>query len=333
MNLTGFLGVKFRWTRFLFWFTIGVILILLPWVFYKDLYRHILIIVMIYGLMSLSLNLCTGFLGQLSLGHNGFMAIGAYASALLTMNCNMPFWLGLVFAAFAGFVLGFIVGLPTFRVSGIYLGMVTLGMAEIIRLLALNLDFTKGPMGLTAIPPFSIFGHPVFELWKIYYIIAFIFFIVLIFMTNLIDSRIGEAFQAIRADELAASSMGINTGYYKVLAFCISGAIAGIAGALYAHYMTYISPSAFGTDLAILILMMIVVGGMASIPGSLVGAILLTVLPEIFRFVADYRLVIYGIVLLLMMVFCPQGILGTQKHLLRNLFDSIPPEIDCDRRE
>ena len=282
--------------------------------------------------MALSLNLCTGFLGQLSLGHNGFMAIGAYTSALLSLNYNTPFWVGLFFAAIAGLIIGFIVGLPTFRVSGIYLGMVTLGMAEIIRLLALNLNFTKGPMGIYGIPPFTFFGNPLFELWAIYYVVAAIFFFILLFMTNLIDSRLGEAFQAIRADELAASSMGINAGYYKVLAFGISGAIAGIAGGLYAHYMTYISPSAFGTDLAILILMMIVVGGMASIPGSLIGAILLTVLPELFRFVADYRLVIYGIVLLAMMLFRPQGILGTQRHLLRSLFDPTPPRINYNRK-
>ncbi len=316
------------WTRPRFWLVVIIILLILPWIFQPDFYRHILIISLIYSLLALSLNLCTGFVGQLSLGHNGFMAVGAYTAALFAVNFNTPFWLGIVLAAFTAFIIGIIVGLPTFRVSGIYLGMVTLGMAEIIRLLALNLNFTNGPMGITRIPAISFMGKPLFDLLSIYYVIAGIFFVVLFFMTRLIDSRIGDAFQAIRVDPLAASSMGIFAGYYKVLAFGISGSIAGIAGGLYAHYMNYISPSAFDTDLAILILMMIVVGGMASIPGSIIGAVILTVVPELFRFIADYRLVIYGMVLIGMMIFRPQGILGNHRHLLKSIFVPSPPKIN-----
>ncbi len=317
--------IMLNWSKPRFWLFTLSILVILPWLFPGDLYRHILIVSIIHSLLALSLNLCTGFVGQLSLGHNGFMAIGAYTASLMALNLGTSFWIGLIGACLAGFIMGLIVGLPTLRVSGIYLGMVTLGMAEIIRLLALNLDFTRGPMGLTGIPAITFFGKPLFHLWSIYYVAAGILFLAIIFITHIVDSRIGDAFQAIRIDELAARAMGIPAGYYKVLAFGLSGALAGIAGAFYAHYLTFISPSAFGTDLAILILMMIVVGGLASIPGSLLGAVLLTVIPEIFRFVADYRLVIYGIVLVGMMVFRPQGILGQHRHLLSSIFMPAPP--------
>lgn len=321
-------NIKFKMTRGYFWVIVLLFLTILPWLYPNDLFRHILIISMIYSLLALSLNICTGFIGQLSLGHNGFMAVGAYASALITINMGVSIWVGLIVAAVFSFIIGLIVGLPTLRVSGIYLGMVTLGMAEIIRLLALNLNFTRGPMGLTGIPPFTFFGKVIFETLPIYYIIAAILFVIVIIVTRIIDSRIGDALQAIRVDELAARAMGIPAGYYKVLAFGVSAAIAGIAGGLYAHYLTYISPSAFGTDLAILLLMMIVVGGLASIPGSLIGAVILTVIPEVFRFVADYRLVIYGAVLVLMMIFRPEGLLGKHRYLLKSIFMPSPPNLE-----
>lgn len=322
--------INLNWTPTRFWLFLLVILLVLPFIFTNSFHRHIIIIITIHSILALSLNLCTGFVGQLSIGHNGFVAIGAYTAALLSLNWGTSFWLGLIAAGLVSFLVGLIVGLPTMRVSGIYLGMVTLGMAEIIRLLALNSDFTRGPMGLPGIPAITIFGQPLFDLLHIYFVGAAILFLVVLFVTNLIDSRIGDAFIAIRADELAARAMGIPVSMYKVLAFGISGAIAGIGGAFYAHYLSFVDPSAFNLDLSFLLLMMVIVGGLASIPGAIIGAVLMTIIPEMFRFVEDYRLIIYGLIMIGMVIFRPQGILGQHRHLLASVFMPKPP---ADGRE
>jgi branched-chain amino acid transport system permease protein len=303
-------------SRTLVWLLILVLLLLLPWIFRTDFLRHLLIISAYHAILALSLNLVMGFAGQISFGQSGFVAVGAYASALLALNWGIPFWGGMLVGGLAGLAVGVLVGLPALRVRGIYLGMVTWGLAEIVRLVALNVEFTRGPMGLPGIPPISLFGKPLFELWQIYYVVAGMLFLSIVTMTRLIDSRVGEAFLAIREDELAARAMGISVGRYKVLAFALSALLAGVAGAFYAHYLSFVSPSAFNVHLSILLLMMIIVGGMGSIPGSLIGAVLLTLIPEVFRFMSDYRLLVYGIALVVMIIFRPQGILGQHRHLL-----------------
>jgi branched-chain amino acid transport system permease protein len=303
-----------------FWLLLGAVLLVLPWLHSSDIYRHLLIIICFHGILALSHNLITGFTGQLSLGHSAFVAAGAYTSALLTLNFGISFFVGALAGGLIAFLLGILVGLPSLRLQGIYLGMVTYGFAEIVRLVALNAEFTRGPMGLPRIPAISLFGQPLFALWQIYYVIAALLLLVIIACTRLVESRVGDALMAIREDNLAAGAMGINTLYYKVLAFGISASIAGVAGAFYASYMTFISPQAFDIQLSILILMMVVVGGLGSIPGALLGAVLLTLMPEFFRVLADYRLWFYGAILILMMVYRPQGILGHQRHLLPRLF-------------
>lgn len=317
-------GTRF-WTPARFWLASALVLTVLPWISSSDFYRHILIISAYHAILALSLNLCIGFAGQLSFGHSAFVAVGAYTTSLLALTWGWPFWLGLVAAAVISLVTGIIVGLPAMRVRGIYLGMVTWGLAEIVRLVALNVEFTRGPMGLPGIPPITIFGRPLFDLWQIYYVIAGLLLLCTIGVTRLMDSRTGDAFLAIREDELAARAMGIPVSRYKVLVFAISALMAGVAGAFYAHYLTFINPGTFNIHLSILILMMIIVGGMGSIPGSLIGAVLLTIIPEIFRFLADYRLLVYGIALVTLIIFRPQGILGNHRHLLRQVFMPEPP--------
>ncbi|MFZ5828325.1 MAG: branched-chain amino acid ABC transporter permease [Bacillota bacterium] len=301
-----------------FWLLLGAVMAALPWLYSSDVYRHLLIITCFHAILALSLNLVTGFTGQLSLGHSAFVAAGAYTSALLTLS-GASFWTGALAAGVVAFLLGLLVGLPSLRLQGIYLGMVTWGLAEIVRLTALNLDITRGPMGLPGIPAISVFGTPLFKLWQIYYVVGGLLFLCIIGTTRLVDSRIGDALLAIREDGLAAGAMGINTLYYKVLIFGVSATVAGVAGAFYGSYLTFISPQAFDVNMSILILMMVVVGGLGSIPGSLLGAVILTLLPEAFRFLSDYRLWFYGAILIFMMIFRPQGILGAYRHLLPRL--------------
>lgn len=301
-----------------FWLLLGALMAALPWLYPSDVYRHLLIIICFHAILALSLNLVTGFTGQLSLGHSAFVAAGAYTSALLTLN-GLSFWVGAAAAGLVAFLLGILVGLPSLRLQGIYLGMVTWGLAEIVRLAALNLDFTRGPLGLPGIPAITLFGTPLFKLWQIYYVVGGLLFLCIIGCSRLVDSRIGDALLAIREDGLAAGAMGVNTLFYKVLIFGLSATMAGVAGAFYSSYLTFISPSAFDMNMSILILMMVVVGGLGSIPGSLLGAVMLTLLPELFRFLADYRLWFYGAILIFMMIFRPQGILGPYRHLLPRL--------------
>lgn len=303
-----------------FWLLLAGVMAALPWVYPSDVYRHLLIVVAYHAILALALNLVTGLTGQLSFGHSGFVAAGAYTWALLAVNYNVSFWVGLPAAALVAFMLGIVVGLPSMRVKGIYLGMVTWGLAEVVRLVALNVDFTRGPMGIPGIPAITVLGKPLFALWQVYYVAAFMLFVVLVGSTRLMESRIGDALLAIREDELAAGAMGINTGYLKVLIFGVSAAVAGMAGAFWASYLTFINPSAFTFDLSILMLMFCVLGGLGSIPGALLGAIVLTLVPEVFRVLADYRLWFYGLVLIIMMIYRPEGLVGSHRHLLQSLF-------------
>jgi branched-chain amino acid transport system permease protein len=311
-----------------FWLLLAAAMAALPWLSTSDLYRHILIVICFHAILALSLNLLTGFTGQLSFGHSGFVAVGAYTSALLMLNWRTSFWVGVVAAGAMAFLVGLVVGLPSLRLRGIYLGMVTWGLAEIIRLVALNVELTRGPMGLPGIPPIDFFGRPLLALWQIYYAIGAVLLLCIIGCTRLIESRIGDAMLAIREDELAASAMGVDTFRVKMLVFGLSATLAGVAGAFYASYLTFINPSSFDIHLSILLVMMVVVGGLGSIPGALLGAVLLTVIPEVFRFVAEYRLWLYGATLVFMMVFRPQGILGHQRHLLRGVFGPQPPRTE-----
>lgn len=308
-----------RLTSGRFWLLFAAGLALLPWLHSSDVYRHLLVLTAIHAILALSLNLVTGFAGLLSFGHSAFVAAGAYTSALLTLN-GAPFWVGVVAAGLVAFLFGILVGLPTLRVSGIYLGMITWGLAEVVRLVALNVEFTRGPFGLPGIPAITVFGQPLFQLWQIYYVIGAVLLICTIISTRLAESHIGDALLAVREDNLAAEAMGINTVRLKVLVFGISATMAGVAGAFLASYLTFISPAAFGFQLSSLMVMMVVVGGLGSIPGALLGAVLLTMLPEIFRFLSDYRLLFYGATLIFMMVFRPQGILGRHRHLLQSVF-------------
>ncbi|MFY9497697.1 MAG: branched-chain amino acid ABC transporter permease [Tepidanaerobacteraceae bacterium] len=266
-------------------------------------FLQVLTVIMINSILAVSLNLVTGYTGQLSLGHATFMGIGAYAATLLTLQLGFPFLASIILGAIVAAIFGFVIGVPTLRLKGDYLAIATLGFGEITKNILLNLEITGGPMGLRGIP----------KVTNIY--IATTALILVIFSLNrIMNSRVGKSFIAIREDELAAEAMGINTAKFKILAFTIGAFYAGIAGGLYAFLFRYINPKDFNFMNSIEILCMVVLGGMGNTYGVILGAFIITVLPELLRVVspviAQYRMVLYGLLLVIMMIVKPQGIIS-----------------------
>ena len=279
---------------------------------------HILLIAGIYIILTLSLNLIVGYTGLAALGHAAFSCVGAYVSALLALNLGISPWIGLIAGAILASLLGLIIGYPALRLKGDYLALATFGFGVIVYSIAKNwVGLTRGPMGLPGIPTFSFFGFKLEAIWA--YLLLVIFFVCLtIFVIGRItNSPFGRILKSIREDEIASESLGKNTAKYKLLVFMVGAFFAGIAGSLYAHYITFIDPSSFTVMESITILLMVIFGGMGTIGGSIVGAIVLVVFPELLRFLglpssiaAQMRQMIYGLLLVTLMIFRPQGILG-----------------------
>ncbi|MGA2092944.1 MAG: branched-chain amino acid ABC transporter permease [Sedimentisphaerales bacterium] len=283
-----------------------------------EYFLHILVITGIYIILTLSLNLVVGYTGLASLGHAAFSCIGAYTSALLALNYGVSPWLGLIIGACVAAVLGIVIGAPSLRLKGDYLAIATFGLGVIVYSVAKNwVSVTRGPMGLPGIPGFSLFGYQISAVWA--YLILVTVFVVLTFFVirRVVDSPFGRILRAIREDETAALAVGKDVNKYKIIVFAIGAFFAGIAGSLYAHYITFIDPSSFTVMESITILLMVVFGGMGSLSGSFIGAAVLVILPELLRFVgmpssvaAPLRQMIYGLLLVILMLKRPQGILG-----------------------
>lgn len=235
--------------------------------------------------------------GLLSLANAAFMGIGAYAAAIISMHTGLSFPVALAAAAALPAFIALIIGIPTLRLSGVYLAMATLGFGEVVRITLLNMEITGGPMGLNGIPLKTEFWHIVLLLAVILYILA-----------RIRRSKIGRAFEAIKADEVAAQLMGVNVAAHKLFAFVLGGAIAGVAGGLNAHYTFTIGPGNYAFESAVDILTMAVFGGISNLIGPTVGATILTILPEILRPFRDYRLAINGLILILVVLYLPSGI-------------------------
>ena len=262
-------------------------------------YMQLIIMVGINTIMATSLNLILGYNGQLSIGHAAFMSLGAYASALVTLHFGFPFILSLLCGGLFAAIFGVIIGIPTLKLKGDYLAIATLGFGEIVRIVCLNLEITGGAVGLRAIPKKTTL------LWTVLAVLFTVFV-----LNRIIGSRIGRALIAIREDETAADSMGINSTYYKTLCFGVGAFFAGVGGGLLAHYLRFLHPNTFNFMKSIEHLCMVVLGGLGNMWGAFIGAAVLTVVPEFLRSVADLRLLIYGAILVLMMRVRPQGILG-----------------------
>ena len=278
---------------------------------------RICIVIYVFSMLTLGLNLIAGYVGQLSLGHAGFYAIGAYTATLMMKDLGFNFWIALMIAAVFAGLSGFLVGLPTLRLKGTYLTIVTLGFGEIVRMILQNWDpVTNGTLGLRNIPLPEFFGIRLsFTNNGLYYLALVLTLLVSGFCVLIINSKIGRAFVAIREDEIAAQMMGIKTIRYKVLAFVLSAMISGIAGAFYAPMVGYIDPNSFTFDISSQIVSMAILGGLGTMRGMYFGATVLIIFPEVSRFMMDYRFVIYGLILVLMMRFRPQGLMGWQSRL------------------
>ena len=282
---------------------------------------HIFVIAGIYTILTLSLNLIVGYTGLASLGHIAFACIGAYASSLLAFGLGISPWIGLIVGAFLASILGGIIGYPSFRLKGDYLALATLGLGIIVYSVAKNwVSLTRGPMGLPGIPRFSLFGWEISATWS-YLILVVIFVLITYFaIKNITNSPFGRILKGIREDEISVMAMGKNVNNYKLIVFVVGAFFAGIAGSLYAHYITFIDPSSFTVMESIVVLLMVVFGGMASLRGSFIGAAILVIFPELLRFLgmpssvaAPLRQMIYGLLLIVLMIWRPQGLLGRFK--------------------
>lgn len=267
---------------------------------------------LMYVMLTLSLNLLSGILGQMSFGHAAFWGIGAYVAAILGTQFQLD---GIVSFAIAGVIaggFGLLLGLPVMHLKKQYFVIVTMVFCEIIRVIELNwMTLTGGALGIKSIPKPSFFGLQIANKLHFYYLILVLVILTTIMMKWLLSSKIGYALLSIRDDEIAASSMGINVYKYKVLTIGLSAALAGIAGAFYAHYSTYIDPTLFTNNQSNSMLVMVILGGLGNVVGSFVGAIVLTILPELLRGFELYRYVIYGVMLVFLMLVRPDGLLGS----------------------
>ena len=280
---------------------------------------HLAILAGIYIILTVSINLIIGYAGQVSLGHAAFYGIGAYVSALAALHWQVPFPAAALLAALAAGLCGLALGLPTLRLKEDYLAIVTLGFGVIVDLVFLNLDFTGGPDGLPGIPAASLFGLSFRDPWRYLILVTACVLLVLAATYRLVDSYHGRALRAIRDHEVTAQVIGINTPAYKIMIFTLAAALAGLAGSLYAHYITFINPETFGLHTSILILTMVVLGGMGSIAGSVLGAVILTILPEMLRQAHAYQDLIYGALLMVLLICRPEGLLGRGKLSLKFL--------------
>ncbi|MFO1145491.1 MAG: branched-chain amino acid ABC transporter permease, partial [Rhodospirillales bacterium] len=238
-------------------------------------------------------------LGQLSMGQAAFMGVGAYTGALLTLHAGLPFPLVLAAAALAPALVAVVIAIPTMRLSGVYLAIATIGLGQVLRIIYLNTPAVGGALGLNGIPEKSNF-------WIIYGLLA----VFVIALQLAVRSKIGRAFEAIREDEDAARVMGIDVARYKLVTLVISAALAGIAGALNAHYSYFIGPNEYGFEQAVSILSYAVLGGISTPIGPVLGAFVLTALPEVLRPFHDFRLVFNGLIIVLVVIFLPRGLLG-----------------------
>lgn len=287
-----------------------------PQLGFKMYYVHIGVLSLLNILLVLGLNLVAGYAGQLSLAQAAFFGIGAYASSLLMLNLHWSFWLAAPIGALAAGLVAVGIGLPTLRLKGPYFVIATMGFGEIVRLVFLNWEsVTRGPNGLPGIPapnPISLgFMTLTFESRvENYYLILAVLLVVLVLYYNLVHSRIGRALRAIRNDYIATQVMGIHVAFYRILAFGVGAALSGLTGALYAGYIRFVSPDTFTIGESINILIMMVIGGMGTISGPIIGAVFITYLLETMRVFAEYRLVIYGLLMFLVILYMPQGIAG-----------------------
>jgi branched-chain amino acid transport system permease protein len=308
-NATGLIGTIYEKTPN--WVLLGIVMagaIVFPLL--TGRYAHdVAISVLIYVCLGLGLNVVIGLAGLLDLGYIAFYGVGAYTYALVSLHFGISFWLCLPIAAFVASIAGCIIGYPTLRMRGDYLAIVTLGFGEIVRLILNNwMSLTNGPNGILSIPRPEFLGYEFRSLSSMYYVVLGLAVVTIISVYRLNYSRIGRAWEAIREDETAAELMGVNTFLLKLLAYAMGATFAGFAGAFFAARMKFVGPESFTFLESAMVLAMVILGGMGSIPGVILGVLALVALPELFREFEMYRMLVFGGVMTLMMLIRPAGI-------------------------
>ncbi len=293
------------------WAALTLLVFTLPAFVHSPYYYSVLIIIGIFGIVVLGLTMLIGYAGQISLGHAGFFGFGAYFSAVLTTRFHLDPWLAMLVGLVATIVLAFLLGIPTLKLHGHYLAMATLGLGMVLQIIFKEeVELTGGPTGLTDVPHLKAFGM-VFASDQKFYFLVWIFLLVLYGLSiNLVHSRLGRALRAISSNQTAAGSLGIPVNRLKLLIFAVSAGYASLAGSLYAHYLSFVNPSPFGFLVSVKLVAMVVIGGSQSLWGALLGAGLLTALPEFLAVLQDYEMLVYGAILIVMMMFAPQGLAG-----------------------
>jgi len=290
-------------------FILIICLGIFPFFIRSDYYLSIMIFVGINAIIVMGLSLLMGYAGQISLGHAAFFGIGAYCSGVLTVKLGFSIFTAFFCGIFLSIVMAMTIAIPTLKLKGHYLAVATLGFGEIIYVIFNELlEITGGPSGLSGIPSIHFFGYAFKGGWRYFYLVWTVAILLLIFSLNIIHSRIGRALRAVHGSEVAAQAMGVNVSQLKIQVFVLSAIYASVAGTLYAHFVTFISPSTFSLFVSILLLMMVVIGGGGSIWGALLGAGILTILPESLRAFRDFDILVYGVILMTILLFMPEGI-------------------------
>lgn len=299
------------------------VVFLFPFVIDNNYVVRIVTTIFMYSIITVSLNLIGGYGGELAMGHACYLAVAAYVTAILSTQYGLPFLITFPISVLAATAFGFITGfICVGRIKGDYVMIITMGVCEITRIFLINeTEITNGPMGISQIPGIEIFGYTVSGNAQYYFVFLAFLLLTIWIIRNLVNSKFGRNVVAIREDETAARAMGMKVAWIKVTAFTISTVFAGMAGALLAHYNRFIGPSQFNLDESLLYYQMLIIGGLGSIPGSIVGAAILVLIPEVFRGIDVYRTIVYGLIMVIMMIIRPQGLLGDagDKHPISSL--------------
>jgi branched-chain amino acid transport system permease protein len=294
----------------------GLGLLLLPllarYVSFLDHYMDVMVFVGIYSILTIALCLLMGYAGQISLGHASFFGLGAYVSGVITTKYGVNPWLCILMGMAVSAIVAFVVGAPSLKLRGHYLAMATLAFCIIITIVFNeNVEWTGGPDGLAFIPGISVMGYPIDSVAKYYYLVWCFVLVTLLLSLNIIRSRVGRALRSIHGSELAASAMGVNVSKYKISVFVFSAVLASVAGSLYAHYLNFINPASFDLFVSIKLLIMIILGGMHSLWGAIVGAVLITFLNyEWLHYFEEAEGMIYGLIILVIIIFLPGGLVS-----------------------
>ncbi len=287
----------------------------------NDYYLTVLTLSAINAIIVVGLNLLLGHAGQISLGHGAFYGLAAYTSAILTATLGLPVFLGGLAGVLCAGVVALAIGIPTLKLHGHYLAMATLGFGLIVYIVFNEaVGLTGGPSGFTGIPRLSLAGMELTSDLGYYYLCAGCLGLVILVALNLIDSRTGRALRALHTSEKAAQAVGVDIARYKLAVFVLSALYAGLAGVLYAHYLTFIAPASFGFLYSVELIVMVVLGGMSSIFGSVAGAFFLTALPEFLRAFENIEILLFGAILIVCMIFLPEGLAGGVRAVRARLF-------------